>query len=104
MQGGSTITSTVGSAVYDVCTAVKNTLADMATKSGSPLAGSKADDLTLADGMLYVEADRNKKVAVADLMRSNNLTTIDKTQQSKGGGEQENTHSRCISCRSAFTP
>jgi xanthine dehydrogenase YagR molybdenum-binding subunit len=89
MQGGSTITSTVGSAVYDVCTAVKNTLADMATKSGSPLAGSKADNLTLVDGMLYLEADRNKKVAVADLMRSNNLTTIDKTQQSKGGGEQE---------------
>ncbi|WP_288425979.1 xanthine dehydrogenase family protein molybdopterin-binding subunit [uncultured Spirosoma sp.] len=89
MQGGSTITSTVGSAVYDVCTTVKNTLADLATKSGSPLAGSKADDLTLADGMLYLETDRSKKVAVADLMRSNNLTTIDKTQQSKGGSEGE---------------
>jgi xanthine dehydrogenase YagR molybdenum-binding subunit len=89
MQGGSTITSTVGSAVFDVCTAVKTALAELAGKPGSPLTGSKVDDLTLADGMLYVEADRSRKIAVADLMRSNNQTVIDKTLQSKGGSEQE---------------
>ncbi len=89
MQGGSTITSTVGSAVHDVCTAVKTALAELATKPGSPLAGSKTDDLTLADGMLYLEADHSKKVAVADLMRGSNQTGIDKTMQSKGGPEQE---------------
>ncbi len=89
MQGGSTITSTVGSAVHDVCTAVKTALADLAAKQGSPLAGAKAGDITLTDGVLYLDADRSKKVALADLMRSSNQTVIDKTEQSKGGDEQQ---------------
>ena len=89
MQGGSTITSTVGSAVFDVCTTVKNTLAELATKAGAPLAGHQPAELVLADGVLSVESAPGKKLAVADLMRTNNQTVIDKTEQSKGGNEQE---------------
>ncbi|MEZ0540999.1 xanthine dehydrogenase family protein molybdopterin-binding subunit [Fibrella arboris] len=87
-QGGSAIVSAVGSAVFDACTAIKETLTDLASKNGSPLAGRGADELTLADGVLSVDKEPGKKVAVADLMRANNLPVIDKTKDSKGGPEQ----------------
>ncbi|WP_266364651.1 xanthine dehydrogenase family protein molybdopterin-binding subunit [Tellurirhabdus rosea] len=87
-QGGSAIVSAVGSAVFEVCTAIRNTLVELATKAGGPLAGRKADELTLADGQLFVEKDPAKRVAVSDLMRTNNLTVIDKSGDSKGGPNQ----------------
>ena len=88
-QGGSAIVSAVGSAVFDACTSIKNTLIELATKAGGPLAGWQADELTLADGMLSVEKAPGKKVAVIDLMQANNLSVIDKTRESKGGPELE---------------
>lgn len=84
-QGGSAIVSAVGSAVFDVCTSIKNELITLATREGGALAGRKADELTLADGILSVEKEPGKKVAVADLMRTANLTVLDKQGDSKGG-------------------
>ncbi|MBO0948425.1 xanthine dehydrogenase family protein molybdopterin-binding subunit [Fibrella forsythiae] len=86
-QGGSAIVSAVGSAVYDACTAIKTELAGLALRAGGPLAGQQADELTLADGVLSVEKEPKKKVAVSDLMQANNLTVLDKTKDSKGGPE-----------------
>jgi xanthine dehydrogenase YagR molybdenum-binding subunit len=88
-QGGSAIVSAVGSAVYDACTKIKKQLIELATKEGSSLAGRQADELTMADGVLSVEKEPGKKVAVTELMRANNLTVIDKSADSKGGPEQE---------------
>ena len=88
-QGGSAIVSAVGSAVYDACTSVKNELMALALKAGAPLAGRQADELSLADGMLSVEKEPGKKVAVRELMQANNLTVINKTKDSKGNPEQE---------------
>lgn len=48
------------------------------------MAGRQADELTLADGVLSVEKEPSKKVAVSELMKANNLTVIDKTKDSKG--------------------
>ena len=87
-QGGSAIVSAVGSAVYDACTKIKKVLVDLATKEGSSLAGRQADELTMADGMLSVEKEPGQKLAIRDLMRTNNLTVIDKSADSKGGPEQ----------------
>ncbi|MCK8495048.1 xanthine dehydrogenase family protein molybdopterin-binding subunit [Spirosoma sp. RP8] len=84
-QGGSAIVSAVGSAVFDVCTLIKNELVKLAIKDGGPFAGRKADELTLSDGILSIEKEPGKKVAVTDLMKSNNLTVIDKKGDSKGG-------------------
>ena len=39
--------------------------------------------------MLSVEKEPGKKVALSDLMQTNNLTVIDKSADSKGGPEQE---------------
>ncbi|HEX9958744.1 MAG TPA: xanthine dehydrogenase family protein molybdopterin-binding subunit, partial [Fibrella sp.] len=84
-QGGSAIISAVGSAVFDVCTSIKKALITLAIKDGGPLAGRQADELTLADGVLSVENEPRKKVAVTELMRTNTLTVIDKSADSKGG-------------------
>ncbi|GAB4024784.1 xanthine dehydrogenase family protein molybdopterin-binding subunit [Spirosoma koreense] len=84
-QGGSAIVSAVGSAVYDVCTSIKNELIALATQDGRPLAGRKADELIVADGLLSVGQEPGKKVAVAELMRMANRTVIDKSGDSKGG-------------------
>lgn len=86
-QGGSAIVSAVGSAVFDACTTIKKQLVELAIKSGGPLAGRQADELTMADGGLSVEKEPRKKVAVSDLMRTNDLTVIDKSADSKGGPE-----------------
>lgn len=86
-QGGSAIVSAVGSAVFDACTTIKKQLIELATKAGAPLAGRQADELTIADGMVSVEKEPRKKVALSDLMRANNLTVIDKSADSKGGPE-----------------
>jgi len=89
-QGGSAIVSAVGSAVFDVCTAIKKTLVELAVQDGGPLAGQKADALTLANGELYAEANPDRKVAVGDLMRTHNLTVIDKSGESKGADNLQN--------------
>ena len=89
-QGGSAIISAVGSAVFDACTSVKQALIELATKDGSPLAGRKAEELTLTNGVLSVEKEPDKKVVVRELMQANNLTVIDRTKDSKGGPEQQN--------------
>ncbi|RYC67609.1 MULTISPECIES: xanthine dehydrogenase family protein molybdopterin-binding subunit [Spirosoma] len=87
-QGGSAIVSAVGSAVFDACTAVKKQLTELAIKEGGSLAGRQADELIIADGVLSVEKEPRKKVALSELMRANNLTVIDKSADSKGGSEQ----------------
>ncbi|MDB5242127.1 MAG: aldehyde oxidase, partial [Spirosoma sp.] len=86
-QGGSAIVSAVGSAVFDACTAIKNELIGLAIKEGGPLAGRQADELMVSGGMLSVEKEPGKKVSLSDLMRTNNLTVIDKSADSKGGPE-----------------
>ncbi|MCX6218651.1 xanthine dehydrogenase family protein molybdopterin-binding subunit [Spirosoma sp.] len=89
-QGGSTITSTVGSAVYDTCTALKTSLAALAIAQGnSPFMGSKAEDLVFEDGMIQLKGDRKKKLPVGDVLKANNLPTLDRALDSKGGPEQE---------------
>jgi xanthine dehydrogenase YagR molybdenum-binding subunit len=87
-QGGSAIVSAVGSAVFDACTSIKQALIELATKDGGPLAGRQADELTLTDGVLSVEKEPGKKLVVSELMRTANLTVLDRTKESKGGPEQ----------------
>jgi xanthine dehydrogenase YagR molybdenum-binding subunit len=83
-QGGSAIVSAVGSAVFDACSKIKNELFALALKAGAPLAGLQPAELTLAGGVVTVERDPGKKVAVNTLMESNQLAKIEKDADSKG--------------------
>jgi xanthine dehydrogenase YagR molybdenum-binding subunit len=88
-QGGSAIVSAVGSAVFDACSKVKTELFALALKAGGALAGLEPAELTLADGVVSVEKDPGKKVAVNTLMASNQLAKIEKDADSKGSPDLE---------------
>jgi xanthine dehydrogenase YagR molybdenum-binding subunit len=90
MQGGSNVTSTVGSAVYDVCTALKEQIAILAGKVGSAFhttsgQGVKADDLIFAGNSIALKKDASVTVSYSDLLRQHNLPALELTKESKGG-------------------
>jgi xanthine dehydrogenase YagR molybdenum-binding subunit len=85
-QGGSTTTSTVGSAVYDTCAAIKVSLIEKVSKSGS-FQNSKEPDLVFEDGYILKKDDRNVRILITDVLKQNDLPSIDITKQSSGTPE-----------------
>jgi len=81
-QGGSTTTSTLGSAVYEAGVALKQKLADIATKEGGIFAGVKKEDLRFQNEGI---AHASNKISYIDLLKQNNLPSVEVTQESKGG-------------------
>lgn len=86
-QGGSTTTSTVGSAVYDTCAAIKIALVEMIAKYDGPLKNSKIEDLIFEDGYMFKSSDRSVKVLITDVLKQNNQPKIDITKESRGNAE-----------------
>ena len=90
VQGGSFTTASVGSAAHGAALNIKQKLFDMALKEmNSPLAGAKADDTELGNGVLRLKNDSSKFVSVNELMRKNNLTEIVENHTSKPNPERE---------------
>ena len=90
VQGGSFTTASVGSAAHGAALNIKQKLFDMALKEmNSPLAGAKADDTELANGVLRLKNDLSKFVSINELMRKNNLTEIVENHTSKPNPERE---------------
>ncbi len=88
-QGGSTTTSTLGSAVHDVCVALQQKMAELAvTKEGSVLKNAKPEDLVFAKGFITLKNDAFKKVAYADVLKQNNLSELEVTKDSQAGDER----------------
>jgi xanthine dehydrogenase YagR molybdenum-binding subunit len=85
-QGGSNVTSTVGSAVYDVCRALKEQIAAMAGKEGSAFhaANLKADNLNFSGNEVSLKNDPAVKTTYADLFQQNGLAALELTKESKG--------------------
>jgi xanthine dehydrogenase YagR molybdenum-binding subunit len=85
-QGGSTTTSTVGSAVFDACTAVKTALVEALAKQ-DPFRNSKMEDLVFEDGYIFKKDNRDTKIPVVNVLKQNNLPSIDVTRESRGNTE-----------------
>lgn len=85
-QGGSTTTSTLGSAVLEVSIAIKKKVAELAVKEAGGFANVRYEDLTFSRG--EVSAGGNK-ISYADLLKKNNLPFIEITQNSQGGAERQ---------------
>lgn len=85
-QGGSTTTSTVGSAVFDACTAIKTALIETLSKDNA-FKDSKADDLIFEDGYIIKKNDRNTKKLITDILKQNGVPSIDITKESRGNTE-----------------
>jgi xanthine dehydrogenase YagR molybdenum-binding subunit len=83
-QGGSTTTSTLGSAVYDVCMALRKKLTELATKNGF----SNTDDLVFEKSSVWSK-DRTRQITYIDLLKQNGLSQIEATEESKGNDEMK---------------
>lgn len=87
-QGGSGTTSTLGSAVHEVCTALKDKLKELAINDlHSVLNHAKPEDIVIEKGQLFLSSDPSKKISYVDLLKSGNLASLDITKDSKGGDE-----------------
>jgi xanthine dehydrogenase YagR molybdenum-binding subunit len=89
MQGGSNVTSTVGSAVHEVCAALKEQIAGFASKEGSPFYTAngqkvKVEDLVFSDNGVALKNNASVKVSYSNLFRQNNLSVLELTKESKG--------------------
>jgi xanthine dehydrogenase YagR molybdenum-binding subunit len=83
-QGGSTTTSTLGSAVYDVCKALQKKLGELAIKSR--FQNAKLEDLVYSDGFVALK-DGSSKVSYTEVMKQNGLAQLETTEESKTNEE-----------------
>ncbi len=78
VEGGSWSASTIGSAVQAVCKKIGNKLFELAQKmDGSPLAGSKLQDVEFVDGQIRLRKDQSRAVTLIEAMRSRGLGAIE---------------------------
>jgi xanthine dehydrogenase YagR molybdenum-binding subunit len=85
-QGGSTVTSTVGAAVQETCIALKEKIAELAGKGGSPFHAHSimADDLQFSPAGISLQKDSTVKMSYSDLLKQNGLTVLELTKESHG--------------------
>jgi xanthine dehydrogenase YagR molybdenum-binding subunit len=88
-QGGSTTTSTLGSAVHDVCVALQQKMAELVTsKEGSVLQNTKPEDLVFSKGFVRLKTDASKRIAYANVLKENKLSVLEVTKESQAGDER----------------
>lgn len=97
-QGGSNVTATVGSAVHDVCAALKEEIAALAGKEGSPFHNAnvhqvKVEDLLFSEGAISLKKDPSIKITYSDLLRQNGLPALEQIKESKGQQQQYSMYS-----------
>jgi len=87
-QGGSGTNSGMGSAVHDVCTAVKDKLADLVVAQQHSVLqhGGDKSKLRFENGNIVTG---NGTLAIGDVLTQNKLSEIDITRESKAGDERQ---------------
>ena len=82
LQGGSSTVNSVGPAVLAACNALKEQLITMAAaKNGADFGSATPDDLMLEKGEIQLSG--KSKAILKDLLKQNNVETIQTTQESK---------------------
>jgi xanthine dehydrogenase YagR molybdenum-binding subunit len=93
-QGGSSTTSTLGSAVHDVCVSLKARLMDLAKENPvfhtTEIHNVKSEDLVFENGYMILAADRTRKILYTDLLKYNNLNQLEITEESKPNDAMKN--------------
>lgn len=84
-QGGSSTVSTVGSAVSDACNALKKQLQDLAIKD--VFATAQTGNFVFADGKISHSSAGSPSIAYGEMLKKNNLDSINITMESKPNGE-----------------
>lgn len=87
-QGGSATTSTLGSAVNDVCVELKQKLVELAAKNmHTTLNHAKPEDLLFENGQIVLATNKNVKINFADVLKQSGMTELSVTKNSSGGEE-----------------
>ncbi|HEX2847468.1 MAG TPA: xanthine dehydrogenase family protein molybdopterin-binding subunit [Chitinophagaceae bacterium] len=88
-QGGSATTSTLGSAVYDVCMALKEKLKELMLKTGHDAkVHPEAGNISFEKGQIFLKNDAANRRNYEELLKDNQLNDLDITKDSRGGEEQ----------------
>jgi xanthine dehydrogenase YagR molybdenum-binding subunit len=88
-QGGSTTTSTLGSAVHDVSVSLQKKIGELAIKTNT-LQNSRIEDLEYANGNVVLKTDKSKFISYSDVLKQNGLNQLEVTQESKGNEQMRN--------------
>ncbi|MFN2457606.1 MAG: xanthine dehydrogenase family protein molybdopterin-binding subunit, partial [Chitinophagaceae bacterium] len=90
-QGGSTTTSTLGSAVHDASVALKKKIIELAKENAvfhtTEIHSAKPEDFVFEGGNILLAANRSKKLSFADVLKGAGLTQLEVTEESKGSEE-----------------
>jgi xanthine dehydrogenase YagR molybdenum-binding subunit len=90
-QGGSTMTASVGTAVRGAALAIGARLLALANRApDSPLRGVADADVEMLDGRLRSKSDPSRSVAIADVMRRNQLTEMTEKFDARPSPERQN--------------
>jgi xanthine dehydrogenase YagR molybdenum-binding subunit len=93
-QGGSTTTSTVGSAVHDACLELKKNIASLLSKEGSAfhttnVPSLQPEDLIFSDGQVALAKNPSIKTTYSNLFKQHNLPALELLKESKGSPQQQ---------------
>jgi len=92
-QGGSTTTSTLGSAVFDVCASLKKKLVELVKNESmfhtEAIHNPEPKDFVFENGFVVLASDRTKKISYTDILKKNNLNQLEVTEESKGSEEMK---------------
>jgi len=89
-QGGSTTTSTLGSAVHDACMSLRNKLcALVGGKDDAVFKNIRPEDIMYKDGGMSSSSNPSSKLLYTDILKQNNLPHLEVTEESKAGEERQ---------------
>ena len=83
-QGGSTTTSTLGSAVHDACVELQKKLLEMAG-----LSSVKAEEIVFKNGAITLTSNPASSLLYGDILKKQNLPQLEVTEESKSGDERQ---------------
>ena len=100
-QGGSTVTATVGSAVHEVCIALKEQIAALASKEGSPFHTTtvhavKAEELQFSEAGVSLKTNPSVKITYNELLRQNNMPALEVMKESRGQQQPYSSYSYSV--------
>jgi xanthine dehydrogenase YagR molybdenum-binding subunit len=93
-QGGSSTTSTLGSAVHDVCVSLQKKLVELV--KDNPVFHTQdihtvtPEDLIFENGFISLKSDRSKRISYTDVLKQNGLNQLEVVEESKANAEMKN--------------
>lgn len=90
LQAGSHTATSVGSAVHEVCAALKKQLLDLATQlPGSPLGKVRQEDLTAENGFVVSTRKNGLRLSFGEVLKQQKLPALEVTQKADKSPEME---------------